>query len=183
MQKGGRQTTMQNFFTACPQEARTPAPSVSTAQLLVKPIKLHPPTTTCASGSQVGLKQTPSAAYTAPPKIPCERAATLLKEFQARIEALPDSVPIAGGDCPLVHFSGSFEGSVGDGEETWEVWNGPLDTELQKPGEELKTLVRRGDNGLWALYRLLEYLASVHRVLGVLFEGKIERLLQAVDTM
>ena len=85
---------MQNFFTARPQEARTPAPSVSTAQLLVKPIKLHAPTTTRASGSQVGLKQTPSAAYTASPKITCERAATLLKEFQTRIEALIRSVGI-----------------------------------------------------------------------------------------
>ena len=53
MQKGGRQTTMQNFTTAHPQEACTPAPLVSMAQLLVKPIKLHPPTTTCTSGSQV----------------------------------------------------------------------------------------------------------------------------------
>ena len=68
-------------------------------------------------------------------------------------------------------------------EDTWEVWNGPLDTELQKSEEELKTLVRRGDNGLWALYRLLEYLASVHKVPGVLFEGKIERLLRAIDDM
>ena len=143
---------MQIFFTARPQEACTPAPSVSTTQLLVKPIKLHAPTTTRASCSQVGLKQMPSSAYTASPKITCEQATTLLKEFRTRIKALPDSVPIAGDDYPLARFGGSFEGSVGDGEDAWEVWNGPLDTELQKSEEELKTLVRRGDNGLWALY-------------------------------
>jgi hypothetical protein len=54
--KVGRQTMMQKFFTACPQETPTPTwcgqatPSVSTAQLLMK---FHAPTTTCASCSEI----------------------------------------------------------------------------------------------------------------------------------
>jgi hypothetical protein len=74
-----------------------------------------------------------------------------------------------------------LEGSIGPEQDAWEVWNGPLDTELQKSHEELKKLVKRGEKGLEAVYNLLEYLASSHGIPGALFEGKIERLMCAID--
>ena len=115
------------------------------------------------------------------PKIACPTASKLLNRFWTRIQQLPESIEVANDDCPLAHFSGTFKGSVEPGQDAWEVWNGPLDTMLQKSPEELMNLVKQGEKGLKAVYNLLEYLASSHGVPGALLEGKVERLMQAID--
>ena len=66
-----------------------------------------------ALGLQVGLvpmpillthSQTPSC------QISCSKAAALLTELRAHIDRLPDMIELAGDECPLACFSGSFEG-------------------------------------------------------------------------
>lgn len=74
-----------------------------------------------------------------------------------------------------------MEESVGEGEDAWEVWNGLLDTELQKPHEELKKLVKQGEKGIEAVCNVLEYLAMIHCIPGALLEGKIGQLNKAID--
>ncbi|KAF8176492.1 hypothetical protein BJ912DRAFT_857405 [Pholiota molesta] len=115
------------------------------------------------------------------PAIPCQHAATLLAQFRSRIEALPEDIPIASDDHPLAQFSGDPTGSVPEGEEAWEIWNGPLDTVLQKSPGELQNLVVRGKFGLEGLCNLLEYLARYHMIGGGLLEGKIGRLMNAMN--
>jgi len=90
----------------------------------------------------VGLQQLPvsslvgASQLSEQPKIACPTALKLLNRFWIRIQQLPESIEVADNDCPLAHFSGTFNGSVGPGQDAWEVWNGPLDTELQKSPEE-----------------------------------------------
>ena len=137
----------------------------------------------------MGLQQLPvsslvgASQLSEQPKIACPTALKLLNRFWIRIQQLPESIEVADNDCPLAHFSGTFDGSVGPGQDAWEVWNGLLDTELQKSPEELVNLVKRGEKGLMAVYNLLEYLASSHSIPGALLEGKIERLMQAIDSV
>jgi hypothetical protein len=72
-------------------------------------------------------------------------------------------------------------GCVGANEDAWEKFDGPLNSLLQKPPDELRHLVRIGPKGLIGLCRLLEYLVTYHQVTGYLFEGKLERLMHAID--
>ncbi|EDR03397.1 uncharacterized protein LACBIDRAFT_307198 [Laccaria bicolor S238N-H82] len=167
-----------------PRGTAVPGPSASAAKLLVKPQTSRPATILPASGSQVGqapMPILPTPSQTPSCQISCPRAATLLTELRARIDRLPDTIELAGDECPLARFSGSFEGSVPEGEDAWEVWNRPLDTELQKSQVEMMMLVKWGAKGLDVIYGLFEYLASAHNIPGALFEGKVGRLLQAID--
>ena len=167
-----------------PRAIAVPGPSASAAKLLIKPPTLRPAAMLPASGSQVGLvpmPTLPTPSQTPSCQISCSKAAALLTELRARIDRLPDTIELAGDECPLARFSGSFEGSVPKGEDAWEVWNRPLDTELQKSQEGMTMLVKRGAKGLDVIYGLFEYLASVHDIPGALLEGKIGRLLQAID--
>src|SRR5262249_27311791 len=111
----------------------------------------------------------------------CPIGIELLRKLRARIEALPPDVGIADDNHPLAHFSGNLERSVEKDEDAWEKFDGPLNTLLQKPPEELHHLVRVGEKGLIGLWRLLEYLVTCHKVSGVLLEGKVSRLMQAME--
>lgn len=133
----------------------------------------------------MGLQQVympmPTPSQTPSHQISCPKAAALLTELHVRIDRLPDTIELAGDECPLARFSGSFERSVPEGEDAWEVWNPPLDTELQKSREEMMILVKWGAKGLDVIYGLFEYLASMHNIPGALLEGKVGQLLQAID--
>jgi hypothetical protein len=176
------QAKAHQFFI--PQGATIPGLSASAAKLLVKPRTLRPAAVFQALGLQVGLQQVPMPIFPTPSpsrQISCSKAAVLLTELRMCINGLPDTIELAGDECPLARFSGSFEGSVSEGEDAWEVWNQPLDTELQKSQGEMMMLVKHGAKGLDAIYRLFEYLASVHNIPGALLEGKVGLLLQAID--
>jgi hypothetical protein len=72
-------------------------------------------------------------------------------------------------------------GCVGEGEDAWEKFDGPLNGLLQKPPNELRNLVRVGEKGLIGLCRFLEYLVTHHQITGYLFEGKLEQLMLGID--
>jgi hypothetical protein len=105
----------------------------------------------------------------------------ILQRLRARIESLPPDVGVADESHPLAAFAGDPEGCVIDGEDAWEKFDGPLNTLLQRPPEELHYLVRVGEHGLEGLCRLLEYLVISHNISTVLLEGKVERLMRAID--
>jgi hypothetical protein len=111
----------------------------------------------------------------------CPIGIELLHKLRTRIESLPPAVGVADENHPLAAFAGDPEGCIADGEDAWETMDGPLNGLLQKPPEELQNLVRVGEKGLIGLCRLLEYLVTSHNVSGVLLEGKVGRLMQAID--
>ena len=113
----------------------------------------------------------------------CPVGIALLQKFHMCIEGLPCSVGEAGDNHPLAAFAGDPVGCVGDNEDTWEKFDRPLNALLQKPSNELRNLVRVGENGLIGLCRLLEYLVTYHQLSGYLFEGKLEQLMLAIDDM
>ena len=111
----------------------------------------------------------------------CPVGVAILWKFRAHIEGLPLDVGEADYLHPLAEFAGDPVGCVEDGEDAWEKFDGPLNCLLQKPPDELQNLVRVGEKGLIGLCRLLEYLVVHHRLTGYLFEGKLERLMLAID--
>lgn len=119
----------------------------------------------------------PTAHEVSSPSSPC------LSRLLHAIHQIPLSVPEAGSDHPFAQFSGELKGCVPEGEDAWETWDGPLNTILQKESQELETLVTRGRYGLSALHRFLQYLVTEHGVNSALFEGKIEHLIHAMNSI
>ena len=60
----------------------------------------------------------------------CAIGCALLRKFHTQIEPLPTSVGIADESHPLAVFSGNPVGCVGEDEDAWEKFDGPL---LQRP--------------------------------------------------
>lgn len=173
------QKTKQNalkFFRpkppAIPPTVKTPAPVYPYASS-----SINPPSTFAPSLGGKFLKgQSPTQA-----PVGCPIGIDLLRKLRLRVEALPPDVGTADENHPLAAFSGNPEGCVGKDEDAWEMFDGPLNTLLQKPQEELRSLVRVGEKGLIGLCRLLEYLVVRQNVSGALLEGKVGRLIQAID--
>ena len=136
-----------------------------------------------AAVSQGGPASPPHAPTIPKPIQPagCLHALEILAKFHHRILSLPQAVGDAHDDHPLAQFSGSPAGCVPKGGDAWEVFNGSLDTVLQKSPEELRSLVKIGEKGLIGLHRLLHYLVVNHGIVGGLIESKIERLMKAMD--
>jgi len=109
--------------------------------------------------------------------IPC------LANVYTHIQTIPTTVPEASIDHPFAQFSGNLSSCIPNGEDFGKPWDGPLNTILQKGPEDLKKLVARGDHGLLAFHRFLLYLVTEHNVNSVLFEGKIDRLIKAIQAM
>ncbi len=81
-----------------------------------------------------------------PSRLPgCPLRNALLENFCCHVEALPPSVGIADENHPLAAFAGDPTGCVGIDEDAWEKFDGPLNTILQKPPEELQSLVWVGE--------------------------------------
>jgi hypothetical protein len=161
-----KENTMKWFrprVPAIPPTVTAPAPVNAAPQL------------SAASSSSMGK------AYVPPTLSGCPVGIELLHKFRARINALLIDVGEADKDHPLAAFSGDPVGCVGEDEDAWEKFDGPLNTLLQRPPGELQQLVRVGERGLIGLYRLLEYLVTSHQLTGYLFEGKLERLMHAID--
>ncbi|KZV98557.1 hypothetical protein EXIGLDRAFT_832114 [Exidia glandulosa HHB12029] len=108
----------------------------------------------------------------------------LLALLKTRIECLPDSIPLATSDDVFAGYAGPIYVDIsGDSGDAWEQFDGDLNTPLQKGPEYLRTLVKRGPYGLMAVHHLFEFLAVAHGVKGSAFEGKVERLIAAMDAI
>jgi len=135
---------------------------------------LHSP----SKSTSLSLQQQPTQNLrhsTAPPQrypLPCEP-----------LQTIPTTIPEASIDHQFAQFAGDLSSCVPNGKDAWETWDGPLNTILQKGTENLKKLVARGDHGLLAFHRFLLYLVTEHNVNSVLFEGKIDRLIKAIQAV
>lgn len=127
----------------------------------------------------LGPPSVPALPSSQPP--PCHLALELLDRFHAKIQGLPKTIPEASNDHAIAAFSFDPVGCVGDGEDAWEKWDGPLNGLLQHDAEKLRDLVVRGERGLIGLCKFLHYLVTVHGVQGTLIEMKVGRLLQAIE--
>jgi hypothetical protein len=65
-----------------------------------------------------------------------------------RIEALPADIGEASDDHPLATFTSDPVGYIGEHEDAWDIFDGPLNTLLQRPLNELQHPVLVGGNGL-----------------------------------
>jgi hypothetical protein len=141
------------------------------------------PTTLVSSSATASTSVNPvrDGSHRASTRSGCPVGIALLQTFRARIEGLPRNVGEADDGHPLAAFAGDPVGCVGDDEDAWEKFDGPLNGLLQKPPNELRNLVRVGEKGLIGLCHLLEYLVAHHQLSGYLFEGKLERLMLAID--
>lgn len=116
-----------------------------------------------------------------PPSPICPIGVALLCKFRTRIEGLPHDIGEADENHPLAAFAFDPVGCVEENEDAWEKFDGPLNSLLQKPPDKLRELVRVGEKGLIGLCRFLEYLVRHHGISGCLFEGKLDRLMSAID--
>jgi hypothetical protein len=113
----------------------------------------------------------------------CPVGVALIQKFWMRIEQLPQDVGEADENHPLAAFAGDPMGCIEENEDAWEKFDGPLNTLLQKSADELWYLVWVGERGLVGLCHLLEYLVMHHHVSGHLLEGKLDQLMNAIDTV
>ncbi|KAF4596881.1 hypothetical protein EYR40_007427 [Pleurotus pulmonarius] len=106
----------------------------------------------------------------------------LLDNLQLCINQLPLGADNMKEDHPLAVFAQDPVGSVPFGEDAWEVWDGPLNSALQRSPEELGQLMSVGRRGVKGIYRLLCYLVSHHNIPEELIEGKVKRLVNAINS-
>lgn len=113
----------------------------------------------------------------------CPIGMACLAKLRARIIDIDANltIPEAGETHELAAFSGDPTGCVPDGEDAWETWDGPLNTLLQREPSDLRKLIVRGEKGLAGLHQFLLYLVTNHGIQGALIEGKIDRLIAAMD--
>lgn len=165
-----QQTLVKSYFNAPPKVPPHVSRPLAIRPTSSQPLRLIQPSQSVpeTSGSKVAA---------------CPLGLSILSRFSDRIQALQAdlTVPEAGSDHELVPFSMDPRGCVPDDEDAWETWDPPLNTLLQKEPPELRKLVVRGEKGLVGLHRFLLYLVTEHGIQGGLIEGKIERLLKAMD--
>lgn len=70
-------------------------------------------------------------------------------------------------------------------DEVWEIINPQLDRSLGfgRSTSEIQSLLRRGNMGVTGFRRYLTYLVEEGGVTGVMLEGKVERLIDAINRM
>lgn len=160
-----------------------PKPVPSTVQA---PAPIQPSTSTQTQTASTGTFELPRRANAIAASTSALDPPTrdLLTRFKARIDGLPDNVPLATSDDVFAGYAGPiFVDMSGYSGDAWEQFDGDLNTPLQKGPEYLRTLVKRGPYGLMAVHHLLEFLAVAHGVKGSAFEGKVERLIAAMDAV
>jgi hypothetical protein len=112
----------------------------------------------------------------------------LLRRIQKIVKNLPDSVPIASSQDRLAVFSHDprlLAGTTKNGDDLWEdTLNSFLKEALGWGGEEdVEVMVRHGEKGMDGIMRFVRYFINERGVSEALFEGKLNRLLDAADKM
>jgi len=136
-------------------------PPIVTVPTLIKPA--HTPSTSVNTHTMVNITHLP---LPNPALTGCPVGVALLHKFHTHVGALPPDVGEADLNHPLAVFSGDPVGCVGEDEDVWEKFDGPLNTLLQQPPEKLQDLVWVGERGLIRLCHLLEYLVMHHQLSG-----------------
>ena len=112
----------------------------------------------------------------------------LLKRIRKIVNNLPNSVPIASSQDRIAVFSHDphlLAGTAKNGDDLWEdTLNSFLKEALGWGGEEdMEVMVCRGEKGMDGVMRFVKYFINERGVSEALFEGKLNRLLDAADKM
>ncbi|KAF8198428.1 hypothetical protein BJ912DRAFT_1074363 [Pholiota molesta] len=122
-----------------------------------------------------------------PPSITTnESDGPLLRELHRAIVSLPSTIPLATSSGALAGFAYNPTAFLEDGQDAWEeVVNPALDRVLGFGADaaSIRALVYRGDYGMDGLYRYLQACVSDLKIDAGLFEGKIRRLIEAMNQL
>ena len=109
---------------------------------------------------------------------------TVLKTLHKKVKNLPKSIPIATKTGPLAGYccdSRDLTKDIADNADVWEVWDGRLNVLILHSIPDLYPLITRGKYGLIALVQLMEHLVRDRNIDEGLLEGKVGRVIQAID--
>jgi hypothetical protein len=101
-----------------------------------------------------------------------------------KVKKLPKAVPLANKTHILAGYSQSPQNLTSDIEnnaDIWEIWDQKLNVLLQCNDNDLRQLVVCGKFGLLGLVSLFEHLVQDRKVDKGLLEGKVKRLIDAID--
>ena len=110
---------------------------------------------------------------------------TLLNRFKAAINSLPLAVPVGINSDDLAAFSGNPAALIGPDDEPWEI----LDQVLNRlvgygaTPEGISSIIRRGRFGMDGMYNWVNACIEDLHIGEPLLEGKIQRLIEAMEFM
>jgi hypothetical protein len=109
---------------------------------------------------------------------------TKLQMLRKKVENLPKSVPTAKKTGPLAGYccnSAELTKDVIADVDVWEIWDQKLNILISHNIPDIYPLVTRGKFGLIALVQLLEHLVRDRKVDEGLLDGKVGRVVEAID--
>ena len=131
-------------------------------------------------------------AYTSSPMVPgqarrgCEQGWELMTKLKDAEDRMDATIPL-GKEGDEISFFG-IEKAKGqcmgvDKGEIWEIVNPELDRFLGfgRSASEIQSLIRRGKMGVTGFREYLTYLVEEGGVAGVMLDGKVERLIDAIN--
>lgn len=101
-----------------------------------------------------------------------------------KVENLPKSIPTAKKTGPLAGYCcdpAQLTKDITADDEVWEVWDQKLNVLISHNISDIHPLITRGKFGLIVLVRFLEHLVRDRKVNEGLLDGKIGRVMEAID--
>ena len=108
----------------------------------------------------------------------------VLQTLREKVKKLPKHVPITKKTHPLSSYSTPPQNlmkDIANNAEIWETWDQKLNVLLPHKIDNIKPLVAHGKFRLVGLVSLLEHLVQDCGVDARLLEGKVKRLIEAID--
>lgn len=138
------------------------------------PLRSHP-----SIGATINSKEVSG------PVPPSSRAYDLVQQIRDQIPHLPISIPVATVDDALATFSCDPHLLIDDPDESWMAINKTLHSALgwDTPVEQLMKIVRRGVLGIEGFVVWIESCLRDVGIDGSLLEGRLERMLAAVQQL
>ena len=152
-----------------------------------------PPTKTLHEKVQpiAGPSSVPSTTLTAVPaptspimRMQSSPPPTILKTLHKKVKNLPKLVPLAKKTGPLAGYccdSTELTKDILADADIWETWDQTLNVLIPHSIPDIYPLVTRGKYGLIALVQVLEHLIRDRKVDESLLDGKVGRLIEAID--
>ncbi len=115
--------------------------------------------------------------------IPDMLANVLLAKLEKTISNLPKTLPNMSETDEIAVFAQNVPTDM-DGEDAWEFFLDPLLNRFlgfRRPIKSISTSLRGGGKGLTAMARYLREFVGQYRIDGALLEGKVLRLIEAIE--
>ena len=109
---------------------------------------------------------------------------TVLKTLREKVKNLPKLIPIATKTGLLAGYccdSRDLTKDIADNADVWEVWDGRLNVLISHSIPDLYLLITWGKYGLIVLVQLMEHLVCDRNIDEGLLEGKVGRVMEAID--